>query len=1019
MKYFENITTQEELKKEFRTLSIQLHPDRGGNADEFKAMKEQYDAACKSIEQAAEREQAEAEYRKAAEEKRRQEEEEERKAAEKMRPIVAQWAKVLKRVPAQGDKKAAYLAAVKHNIKAVFAKYFPGVKVSVSICNKAWMESVTIKWTDGPSEAQVENIPEFGYFISTMYVHDNPYDDYGSYVEIKSNKEWRKAFGEVSATRFGFEREFSQLGRAEVLAKIADVLPQFAGITNNDDTAKIEDDDNLKLYNFFKDNLLRAGISESKIEACRRECTQHFYGRYKRGYGVSLSEVVYFFREFYAISEETAKAVADAENAPKFTPRHNKTYNAVLKALGRYSFCLEERKEGERYYNSTAALTPLEAAEVLAASEPGKMVCLAEIGESDGKQTFYTISSGGRTVQAKRNAKFENVGFSIFFSYGFVHAANRVSFERVSPEVLAELRKDAESVEQQRKEWEEAQKNGTAAASATPATSATDETAPADGLQLVEIAGGVAVVGDSRTTYRNRKQIKAHGAKWNKEAQQWQATTPEGVEALREWFGAPRTGMTNEETTNEDKSAPAVVSTTTEEETITTTNEEKQEETMNSKNQQGTTPAARGRVKNAPETLAKLQAVAEEVELLTEDNAHTAAAIAQVQALLGVGMNVSPLIEQLKIIAFMQDECGGLLPEESERRYSIAQEAKNRAAFYLTAEEFRALYGYTPEKPATAETSTETAAEDVRPSSDDKTETPEGAADSVTILVNKEVKDLYKFLNLKDPRDIAHVVCLDVESACLVATDGKRIAIKPVKIVSKNGDYPLCCFIDGKAFKQMSAEMKGKGEYSITLEAHKESGYACSYRYDAFFNGVKTSSTSIERYPDWTKFYYKNSKKLALHFSKDTDFVKLVRRCLADNKDAECDCATLAGVSGESFAYLTYNSTTYRLHLSAPLQCRFQFGISPKVLESFLAAAYIDTFYLAPNFNNPLMATGKEGSLYGFMPVFIKDGGTIEGCPVHSRDFYQHTGITRDADLLANLFKTAEELNTPAKTSAA
>ena len=69
-----------------------------------------------------------------------------------------------------------------------------------------------------------------------------------------------------------------------------------------------------------------------------------------------------------------------------------------------------------------------------------------------------------------------------------------------------------------------------------PATDTTTE-APAEGLQLVEIAEGVAVVGDSRTTYRNRKAIKSHGATWSKEAQQWQATDPEAVARLREWFG--------------------------------------------------------------------------------------------------------------------------------------------------------------------------------------------------------------------------------------------------------------------------------------------------------------------------------------------------------------------------------------------------------------------------------------------------------------------------------------------------
>lgn len=65
----------------------------------------------------------------------------------------------------------------------------------------------------------------------------------------------------------------------------------------------------------------------------------------------------------------------------------------------------------------------------------------------------------------------------------------------------------------------------------------TDTEAHSEGLQLVEIAGGVAVVGDSRTTYRNRKAIKAHGATWSKEAQQWQASEPEAVARLREWFG--------------------------------------------------------------------------------------------------------------------------------------------------------------------------------------------------------------------------------------------------------------------------------------------------------------------------------------------------------------------------------------------------------------------------------------------------------------------------------------------------
>lgn len=60
--------------------------------------------------------------------------------------------------------------------------------------------------------------------------------------------------------------------------------------------------------------------------------------------------------------------------------------------------------------------------------------------------------------------------------------------------------------------------------------------APADGLWLSEIPGGVAVVGDARTTYRNRREIKAHGATWNKTSQLWEATDAEKVAMLRAWF---------------------------------------------------------------------------------------------------------------------------------------------------------------------------------------------------------------------------------------------------------------------------------------------------------------------------------------------------------------------------------------------------------------------------------------------------------------------------------------------------
>ena len=261
MQYFNNITTPEELKKQFRALSIKLHPDRGGNAEEFKKMMAEYIAISKDFDRAKEQAEAEAEARRQAEEyakaeaKRKAEKEEAaRKAAEAMRPVIAKWSAILERVAPKARyysrPDAAYLSALKRNIKAVFAKHFPGVAVSVLINNKTWSEKAEIRWTDGPTEKEVEAVEELRYFIASEHVSD-PYSDYGDDVEITYNKAWREAFGEINAQRFTFTRDFSELGKAEVLGKIREILPQFADVDAQSGTAQMSAADCVTLGRFF------------------------------------------------------------------------------------------------------------------------------------------------------------------------------------------------------------------------------------------------------------------------------------------------------------------------------------------------------------------------------------------------------------------------------------------------------------------------------------------------------------------------------------------------------------------------------------------------------------------------------------------------------------------------------------------------------------------------------------------------------------------------------------------------
>lgn len=61
-------------------------------------------------------------------------------------------------------------------------------------------------------------------------------------------------------------------------------------------------------------------------------------------------------------------------------------------------------------------------------------------------------------------------------------------------------------------------------------------TPPDKKLQLVNINGGVAVVGDYDTTYIYRREIKMHGGKFNRLTQRWECKTEEGIAEMRWWF---------------------------------------------------------------------------------------------------------------------------------------------------------------------------------------------------------------------------------------------------------------------------------------------------------------------------------------------------------------------------------------------------------------------------------------------------------------------------------------------------
>lgn len=244
---------------------------------------------------------------------------------------------------------------------------------------------------------------------------------------------------------------------------------------------------------------------------------------------------------------------------------------------------------------------------------------------------------------------------------------------------------------------------------AAPAQDAAQTDAPAEGLALVSTAEGVAVIGDSRTTYRNRKQIKAHGARWNKAAQQWQASEPEAVTRLREWFGVSATPTAEEADTANESEPQKDAPTAQGEHTPTTTSDstEPTEADDTEPTETDSTTAQTGAnatlyeageiTDNAPaptaDRLALLRYVAADLRQSGRSKNPLDALRARLYALNALGVEVYDL---MTLAASIPPESVGGRSATScalEAIQRLSSTADRRAAEVLTPEEWQTLFG--------------------------------------------------------------------------------------------------------------------------------------------------------------------------------------------------------------------------------------------------------------------------------------------------------------------------------------
>ena len=583
MKYFINTPyTAETLKNEYRELCKKLHPDTGGDAEEFKMMMNEYKTISRNMNMAddiaealrrhaermreqeeeerrerEEREQMEREERARREQEKREEAERIRKAQEESRAAVRAWAQILERIPETvsgkkraydfADKKAcaAYIAATKRNIKAVINHYFPGLDVKVTISGEIWKEKFVISWQDGPTADELCNTcKELDFFIPSYYASD-PYADYGTYHNREESEPWREAYGGGlgDATDYETARTLSEEGE-EQAAKFA------AGIFADFDPAKLH-----KSNEQFKMTLTEW---HKFAELCDIDGIYRHFENLVRDYTGKNEGMAYYSNIRSYLRDHVKVSVTKKEKAPEFRPTYGPTLKAIKKALGGNVFAkMQETKRRENDW------TPCDFC-VLLGDLQGVKLCKPY---SYDMETYYSpVYFTSYKIEKTRREKFEAVGITL----------KGAAVQAVSEEVAAKIREELADIEEQRKRWEldqltkqadKAKKAKKSHAETTTATEAT-ESAPAtettatepqqtaDGLTMEQYSEKATVIRGYNA--EQAAELEAMGGKeWRnlKGGKGYIFSTRRHGETLREWFARYSNAETSGDTQNEPQQA--------------------------------------------------------------------------------------------------------------------------------------------------------------------------------------------------------------------------------------------------------------------------------------------------------------------------------------------------------------------------------------------------------------------------------------------------------------------------------
>lgn len=546
MKYFNNITTPEELKKQFHSYCLTMHPDKGGDPEEFKAMLAEYEEAAKNC---------------GAWTKETREEVQ----------GVRRGLRVIFFGPGMNETRFIITDVQGDNIKMVriFSHDFRSLEDIESYLGGEWSNDKSRRELN-----KYDHIRPLSKKFGIGYYWDDVEQKTYTEQEISEAERIADNFDRWAANWKANKEEEERRAQEESDREEAAIIAQWSSILEQL-PEEYKRPEGLSWYDMNNEQREAEKVAERKSSAARlaafkrnlKAVFNHFWPGVKCSFKISRSiygkaeiswtdgptvaeveacEVFDYFRAYYYESDPYADygdvkrrvglgkfrqmfGAFDCDDIDYTRKLSEKTAEKVRQMIAEnFPEAEEARKEadGNKYNWCTFDLSNAELSKLCALLGFVRPVMPDWVTASDEEKRAYyeACKPCDDFVRRVRNSSklYNDESIRLYYS--------------TLVEWFTEYYR-TESEPKEKKTTRKAKAEPHAAEQTADTDTAANDEAPAEGLELVEIPGGVAVVGDSRTTFRHRKQIKAHGATWNKEAQQWQATEPEAVARLRQWFG--------------------------------------------------------------------------------------------------------------------------------------------------------------------------------------------------------------------------------------------------------------------------------------------------------------------------------------------------------------------------------------------------------------------------------------------------------------------------------------------------